>query len=122
MFFLSPQDTPRETEHDRVFIISFFMEDDTVKIYEERVKNSGHVGGTFLERRRLRKDLGKIPELTPSLARGAKPIYYEASDFYIGAKIRAGGSVFLIKDADLKVFQFMQDHPEIYPGKEILLF
>lgn len=96
------------------------MEDDTVKIHEERVGNSGHAGGLFLGRCRLRKDLGKTGELTPSLAKGAKPICYEASDFYVGAKIRACGMEFVITDADLAVFSLMEDHAEIYPGKKVL--
>jgi hypothetical protein len=39
----------------RRFVISFFMVDQTVAIYEPPVSNSGFVGGKFLERQRCRK-------------------------------------------------------------------
>ncbi|XP_035207049.1 EF-hand domain-containing protein 1-like [Stegodyphus dumicola] len=112
--FSACMDTPRKTEQSRRFIISYFLEDDTVKIHEENISNSGFGSGTFLNRCRLRKDLGPTLETTPSIHKGKNPVYYEASDFYIGAKIKASGSTFLILDADLVVFKFMERHPEIY--------
>ncbi|KAF8776923.1 EF-hand domain-containing protein 1 [Argiope bruennichi] len=103
--FAAKMDTPRDTERIRRFTISFFMEDDTVKIHEEQVPNSGFGSGTFLKRCRLKKEVeGKV----------AKGAYYEAKDFYIGAKIKANGCAFILTDADFLVFKFMENHPEIY--------
>jgi len=38
----------------RRFVISFFMVDQTIAVYEPPVSNSGFVGGKFLERQRIR--------------------------------------------------------------------
>ena len=43
------------SDKSRAFIISYFVEDETLAIYEPPVKNSGVVGGKFLERRRVYK-------------------------------------------------------------------
>ncbi|CAL1293805.1 unnamed protein product [Larinioides sclopetarius] len=81
------------------------MEDDTVKIHEEQVPNSGFGSGSFLKRCRLKKEVE---------APVAKDVHYEAKDFRIGAKVKANGSTFVLTDADLLVFKFMENHPEIY--------
>ncbi|GIY12099.1 EF-hand domain-containing protein 1 [Caerostris extrusa] len=96
-------DTARETERIRKFVISFFMEDDTLKIHEEPVRNTGFDGGTFLARCRLKKG-----------TRRGKEVFYEAQDLYVGAKLEASGHTFVITDADLLALKFMDNHPEIY--------
>ncbi|GBN38003.1 EF-hand domain-containing protein 1, partial [Araneus ventricosus] len=103
--FAAQMDTPRDTERIRRFTVSFFMEDDTVKIHEEQVPNSGFRSGTFLRRCRLKKEVE---------APVAKDVHYEAKDFHIGAKIKANGCTFVLTDADLLAFKFMENHPEIY--------
>lgn len=42
---------PRETDTGRRFIVSYFLSDDTVSVYELVVRNSGHVGGKIFARR-----------------------------------------------------------------------
>jgi hypothetical protein len=39
---------------DRRFIISFFLSDDTIQIFEPAQKNSGIMEGKFLERRKYK--------------------------------------------------------------------
>jgi hypothetical protein len=39
---------------DRNFIISFYLADDTISIFEPVTKNSGIVEGKFLERRKYK--------------------------------------------------------------------
>mmetsp|Transcript_35755 Transcript_35755/g.70052 ORF Transcript_35755/g.70052 Transcript_35755/m.70052 type:complete len:393 (-) Transcript_35755:35-1213(-) len=39
----------------RRFVVSFFMADSTIAVYEPPVSNSGFVGGKFLERQKMRK-------------------------------------------------------------------
>ena len=38
-------------DETRVFILSFFCGDDTISVYEQCDKNSGRMGGKFLERK-----------------------------------------------------------------------
>ena len=47
---------------DRRFVISYFMENDTLAIYEPPMRNTGIVGGRFLERRRYKLPL-KLKEV-----------------------------------------------------------
>jgi hypothetical protein len=38
-------------DENRIFLLSFFCGDDTIQVYEKCDKNSGWVGGKFLERK-----------------------------------------------------------------------
>lgn len=64
-------------DKNRRFILSYFLSDDTISIYEPPVKNSGILGGKYLKRTKVTKP-GSTPE---------NPIYYEPSDFTIGSTI-----------------------------------
>jgi hypothetical protein len=44
---------PNPDDHKRRFVISFFMGDGSVSIYEPPIQNSGFMGGKFLERQRI---------------------------------------------------------------------
>lgn len=80
-----PEDTNRR------FILSYFLSDDTIGIYEPPVRNSGIQGGKYLKRTKVTKP-GSTPE---------NPIYYEPSDFTIGSTIEGKiqpGFVILFSD------------------------
>mmetsp|Transcript_1562 Transcript_1562/g.1529 ORF Transcript_1562/g.1529 Transcript_1562/m.1529 type:complete len:280 (+) Transcript_1562:703-1542(+) len=70
---------------DRRFIICFFLADDTLSIFEPAQKNSGVVGGKFLERRKYKKKNGEF--ITPS-------------DFVIGGDVVINAHSFHILNAD----------------------
>jgi len=42
-------------DRDRVFIVCFYLMDDTMSIFEQPVRNSGFFGGKFLQRSRVRR-------------------------------------------------------------------
>jgi hypothetical protein len=42
------------TDLARRFVLSYFMMDDSVQIFEQPVRNSGIAGGKFLERQKVR--------------------------------------------------------------------
>ena len=73
-----------------------------ISIYEPKTKNSGLVGGKFLEKTRIAK-----PGTSPD-----KPIYYEPQDFCIGAVIDAFKTRFIITGADEFTINFMDQRPE----------
>ena len=79
-----------------------------VTIYEPPVRNSGVIGGKFLERTRVCK-----PETTPET-----PEYYGPQDFYIGAVIEIFRHKFVINNADEFVLKYMKAHSEQFPGKD----
>ena len=39
---------------DRRFIVSYFLSDDTILVFEPPQRNSGIIGGKFIERRRIK--------------------------------------------------------------------
>ena len=53
--FVAKLDTKQTIEAERRFIISYFLSDDTFLIFEPPQRNSGVIGGKFLERGRVKK-------------------------------------------------------------------
>ena len=58
-------------DKDRTFILSYFLADDTIAIFEPPARNSGIIGGKFLERCTIKKP-------------GSKQAYKEG-DLHVGA-------------------------------------
>lgn len=70
---------------ERRFIISFFLSDDSVSIYEPAQKNSGIVEGKFLERRKYKNESGEF--ITPT-------------DLAIGGDVKINGYSFHVLSCD----------------------
>ena len=49
--FIAKFNTRVPEDVDRRFIISFYLADDTVSVFEENQKNSGIIGGKFLHKK-----------------------------------------------------------------------
>ncbi|CAD5111984.1 DgyrCDS1238 [Dimorphilus gyrociliatus] len=103
--FEASLDTPNPDDKLRRFIITYRLADDMITIHEPPKKNSGIIGGKFLERSRVAK-----PNSTPS-----NPQYYGPADFYIGASIEIFKHRFIITNADLYVLKYMEEHPNRFP-------
>ena len=56
--FVAKMDTTRPIDMDRRFIVSYFLSDDTILVYEPPQRNSGIIGGKFIERRGIKKPDG----------------------------------------------------------------
>jgi hypothetical protein len=67
-------------DENRKFIISFYCGDDTIQVYEACDKNSGRVGGKFMERTKHKNPVSKNN--------------YEEKDFMIGRTIFLAGYKF----------------------------
>ncbi|NXG11865.1 EFHC1 protein, partial [Sakesphorus luctuosus] len=93
-------------DRNRRFILSYFLSDDTISIYEPPIRNSGIPGGKYLKKTRVAKP-GSTPE---------NPIYYEPSDFAIGSTIEVFGHRFVIIDADEYVLNYMERNAESFPS------
>ena len=68
--FLAKLNSTKQVDRDRKFVISYHLANDTISIFEQRARNSGIIGGKFLENRKIKK-----PKTDQ---------YYESTDFYIG--------------------------------------
>ena len=78
-----------------------------VTIYEPPVRNSGIIGGKFLERTRVAKPCTTME----------KPQFYGPQDFAIGAVIEIFKHRFRIINADHYVLKFLEEHRYQIPGK-----
>ncbi|OWZ24635.1 hypothetical protein PHMEG_000240 [Phytophthora megakarya] len=99
----------------REFVVTYFLEDETMAVFEPRVRNSGVLGGRFLDRARFRKD----PKLTQNLKphEATTPLHYQASDMYVGAVLIFEFSPHQrleLVEADAQTLSFCESHPEVF--------
>lgn len=88
-------------DESRKFIISFYCGDDTIQVYEICDKNSGRVGGKFMERKKHKNPVNQN--------------YYEEKDFLIGKTLFLGGYKFQLLKADEYTEKYMEDNPDQFP-------
>jgi EF-hand domain-containing protein 1 len=92
-------------DETRQFIISFYCGDDTVQIYEICDKNSGRMGGRFMERKKQTNPVnGK---------------YYTERDFLIGNVVFLAGFKFRILKGDEYTLKYMEDNAAVFPAASI---
>lgn len=99
--FVAKMDTTKPIEVDRRFTISYFLSDDTILVFEPPQRNSGILGGKFLERGRVKKPDGSS--------------YYNAQDLYIGGSVQFCRHPFILIDADEYAINYMESHAEEFP-------
>ena len=85
----------------RRFIVSFYCGDDTIQVYEVCDKNSGRIGGKFMERKKHHNPVNQS--------------YYVEKDFLLGHTIFLGGFKFQLLKADEYTEKYMEDNPDIFP-------
>lgn len=89
-----------DSDKDRKFIISYFMADDTISVYEPIVRNCGIMGGKFLERGRVFKyDLDEI---------------YNHCDLYVGAVLHIHHRGFELLEADEYTYTYMENNRHVF--------
>uniref|UniRef100_A0A1I8NPH2 EF-hand domain-containing family member C2 n=1 Tax=Stomoxys calcitrans TaxID=35570 RepID=A0A1I8NPH2_STOCA len=97
---------------ERMFIISYFLSDDTIQIFEVAARNSGFLGGEFLKRSRI-----PLPGQQKFTSR--RPQYYEPYNFYIGATVSLKDHIFHVVSADEYTLIYMEQHPQQFPLADI---
>jgi len=88
-------------DESRTFIISFYCGDDTIQVYEVCDKNSGRIGGKFMERKKHKNPVTQA--------------YYQEKDFLIGRTVFLGGFKFQMVSADEYTEKYMEDNPDQFP-------
>ncbi|XP_019380922.1 PREDICTED: EF-hand domain-containing family member C2 isoform X1 [Gavialis gangeticus] len=104
--------TDNPIDKDRKFIISYFLSDDTLSVFETTQKNTGILGGKFLERGRIKKPGQELFKSEPSE-------YYAAQDLFVGARVCFHGHNFLLVDADEYAFNYMEKHANEFSMADI---
>jgi len=100
MRFLARFKNPQPEDRERQFIITFFLANDTLSVFEKFTRNSGFIGGKFLERTRIKN------EVTGE--------YFKPTDFYVGAVLRINKFEFELIDADESTQKWMEQNEHIF--------
>jgi hypothetical protein len=85
---------------ERRFVVTYFMATETVSVFERVVRNSGFVGGKFLDRVK---------------ADGATGKPFQEAAFFVGAQLNINKHLFTLLDADEYTLQHMEAHPQTFP-------
>lgn len=75
--YVASQDSQNPEDEGRRFILSYYLSSDMISIFEKTTRNSGIIGGKFLEKTRVPKPGSTVD----------KPEYYSPADFAIGATV-----------------------------------
>jgi len=89
----------------RDFMITWFMEDETVVVYEPPQRNAGVIGGKFLSRRRLRNP--------------ATGDFFRDADFVIGSEIQLGGHRFHLYDAEGFTKKLLKGEAKVWGSSDV---
>jgi len=82
---------------DRMFIISFFLADDSISIFEPAQKNSGIIEGKFLERGKYKNVNNGNQFITPT-------------DMPVGGDVKINGYSFHIVSCDEYTRNYLEKH------------
>jgi hypothetical protein len=97
--------TRNAVDATREFIITFYLSDDTVQIYEPPQRNSGIVSGKFLQRVKLKNpDTGE---------------YFKASDLEVGAVVTINTQRFKLLEATEYAMSYMEADPETFKQADL---
>lgn len=94
-------DTTQPEDQGRRFVLSFYLADDTISVFERAIRNSGIDGGTFLKRSKM------VNPVTGS--------WWEAAEWFLGAEIGIHGRKFILEEADDFALNWMEAHPQEFP-------
>ncbi|PSN34041.1 EF-hand domain-containing family member C2 [Blattella germanica] len=102
------------SDKDRRFIISYFLCDDTISVFETPLRNSGFIGGEFIKRTQIPKPGQEIFTSNP-------PDHYTQEDFFIGNILTLCSFEFILVDADEYALRYMEVHSDEFPKSNIIL-
>lgn len=93
------------TDEIRKFVLTCFLADDTVSIFEPVQRNSGIVGGKFLQRQKV-----KNPETGKN---------FVAADFFVGKSVVINNFPFIVQATDERSLTFMEQHSSEFPQSNV---
>lgn len=100
MRFLGKFTYPQPADKARRFIIAYYLANDTIGVFEKFERNSGFIGGKFLERSRLK-----------NVATGE---YYKASDLEVGRAVIVNDFSFDLLAADDYTLKYIAENPQVF--------
>nr|XP_055099423.1 EF-hand domain-containing family member C2-like [Symphalangus syndactylus] len=106
--------TDKSVDLDRRFVVSYYLSDDTISVFEPMQRNSGIAGRMFLKRSRVKKPGQEVfkSELSE---------YIKAEDLYIGVTVNVNGYLFHLLNADEYTLNYMEQNADKYPFSNLKL-
>ncbi|CAB1459901.1 unnamed protein product [Pleuronectes platessa] len=96
-------------DKSRRFILTYFLSNDMISIYEKPGRNSGMISGKFLEKTRIPKPGSTLENLE----------FYSPADFAIGASVEVFGHRFVLTDADQYVLTYLESISSQIPSETL---
>ncbi|KAM3603090.1 uncharacterized protein V6R79_016425 [Siganus canaliculatus] len=96
-------------DQGRHFILSYYLADDMISIFEKPSRNSGVIAGKFLEKTRVPKPGSTMDN----------PEFYSPADFAIGATVEVFRHRFVLYDADLYVLKYLESCSDRIPSETL---
>jgi len=103
--FLSNLVSSNPADEDRRFLISYYLRDEAIQVYEIAGRNSGRESGKFYEKQRIKN---------PYTGN-----YYLEKDFKVGNLIYVNNYIFKLLQSDEYTRKYMRDNPEIFKDSDI---
>ncbi|KAA0150824.1 hypothetical protein FNF29_04938 [Cafeteria roenbergensis] len=89
----------------RRYRISWYLDDDTLAVYEQKVRNSGIAPGKWQARTKM---------VNPATGEN-----FKSSDFFVGARVTIKGHKFCIQEADDFSYSYMEDLASLWPMSSV---
>nr|XP_020444001.1 EF-hand domain-containing protein 1 [Monopterus albus] len=102
-------DSQNPQDEGRRFILSYFLSNDMISIFEKPTRNSGIIGGKFLEKTRVPKPNSTLEN----------PEFYSPADFAIGAVVEVFSHRFILTDADQYVLTYLESISSQIPSQTL---
>jgi len=101
--FVAQMDTNSPEDRERLFIVSYYLADDTMGVYEPPARNSGFMGGKFMERCRVRNPVSDV--------------FYKPTDMTVGSSMEFRRHAFILIEADEYTLNYMENKK--YPSSDV---
>ncbi|XP_019953070.2 EF-hand domain-containing protein 1 [Paralichthys olivaceus] len=102
-------DSQNPTDEGRRFILSYFLSNDMISIFENPTRNSGIISGMFLKKTRIPKPGSTVDN----------PDFYSPADFAIGATVDVFGHRFVLTNADQYVLTYLESISSQIPSQTL---
>jgi len=103
--FLAKLISDNPSDEERKFMVSFYLRDNAVQVYEIAGKNTGRQSSKFIEKQRIKNPYSKT--------------YYSEKDFVPGNVIYVNKFIFKLLECDEYTRKYMRDNPEIFHDSNV---
>jgi hypothetical protein len=102
-------------DQQRDFLITFYLEDDSIQVYEEKKRNSGIWSGTFLRRGKYMNEFPSDSSNNEEAEENPEPRPFVPRDMFLGNIIYLNGNQFQIVEMDNMSLNFCETYPKEFP-------